>query len=95
MCSGYLRRSSKLRRALKATYVTISRNAARAHKILTSNRTMQREAASRACGKRGVLCTVYVSSPLHWPIGLWDKLFKRVDHLGRCARRVRIIASCV
>ena len=31
------------------------------------NRTMQREAASRACGKRGVLCTVYVSSPLHWP----------------------------
>ena len=34
------------------------------------NRTMQREAASRACGKRGVLCTVYVSSPLHWPTGL-------------------------
>ena len=35
-----------------------------------TNRTMQREAASRACGKRGVLCTVYVSSPLHWPTGL-------------------------
>ena len=25
-------------------------------------RTMQREAVLRACGKRGVLCTVYVSS---------------------------------
>ena len=34
---------------------------------IIKNRTMQREATSRACGKRGVL---YVSSPLHWPTGL-------------------------
>ena len=38
--------------------------------LFIRNRTVQREAVSRACGKRGVLCTVYVSSPLHWPTGL-------------------------
>ena len=86
---------STMRGRIKGTDSTI--NAILATAVLYElrwkmNRTMQREAASRACGKRGVLCTVYVSSPLHWHIGL---LFKRVDHLGRCARRVRIIDSCV
>ena len=60
----------------------------RAWHVKLMNRAMQREAASRACGKRGA---VYVSSPLHWPTGL---LFKRVGHLGRCARRVRFIVAC-
>ena len=50
------------------------------------NRTMQREAAARACGK---WVRVYLSSPLPWPTGLCDQLLKRVDHLGRCTRHVR------
>ena len=64
----------------------------RAWHVKLMNRAMQREAASRACGKRGVLCTycLRVFAP-HWPTGL---LFKRVGHLGRCARRVRFIVAC-
>ena len=46
------------------------------------------------CARAGKCVCVNVSLPLPWSSGLYDHLFKRVDHLGRCTRHVRFIVVC-